>query len=140
MTRQEMADRLHDSGCNCAQAVALAFADCTEMAGEDIFKSLAPFGAGMGAMNGVCGALSGAAMIAGLLRSDGVIGATETKKECYQLAGRMQDMFREKAGSIICREIKGVGTGTPLYACSECIRTAVAIACEVLDVPEEMQA
>ena len=79
-------ERKHRIGCNCCQAVLLAFADeikecwssrkaaeCVAAggvsAGDEIFlKALGSgFGSGMGGMDATCGALVGAGMVLGLL-------------------------------------------------------------------------
>ena len=53
MNRKEKAGALHSSGCNCAQSVALAFADKVNL-DEQTLKALATgFGAGGGDMNGI---------------------------------------------------------------------------------------
>lgn len=140
MNRVEEAVRLHASGCNCAQAVALAFADLTGLTREELFKLTEPFGSGMAGMQGICGAVSGAGVITGLLTCDGDIGALKTRKESYHRIKEIEDRFRDKAGSIICKEIKGVGTGKVLMSCSDCVRNAAGITCELLDIPEETRA
>ena len=65
MTKQEKAIELHDKGCNCAQAVACAFAEEIGVPEETLFAAAEGFGLGMGGMAATCGAVSGAVMLAG---------------------------------------------------------------------------
>ena len=65
MTKQEKAIELHDRGCNCAQAVACAFAEEIGVPEETLFAAAEGFGLGMGGMEATCGAVSGAVMLAG---------------------------------------------------------------------------
>lgn len=61
-------------------------------------------------MREVCGAVSGAAMVLGLVRGYSDPDDREAKKAHYALVREFADRFREKNGSIICRELlSGVG-------------------------------
>lgn len=133
MDRTEKAKELHQKGYNCCQAVALAFADLLGQDAEMVYKLAEGFGAGMGGRDGVCGALSGAVMLAGLQNSDGKLSGGQTKKETYKLSEEMYNAFSEKVGSTVCREIKGMDNGeTQLCSCDACIQYAVEIAQKVL--------
>ena len=66
MTKAERARALFLEGCNCAQAVFLAFAE-EKMDRETALKIASGFGGGMAGMRGVCGAVSGMFMAYGLL-------------------------------------------------------------------------
>ena len=92
-------------GYNCAQAVAVAFCDITGLDEKTTARMVSPYGGGMGRLREVCGAVSGMFFVLGYLYGYDNAGADETKKELY---GRVQDLagqFREKCGSIICREL-----------------------------------
>ena len=92
-------------GYNCAQAVAVAFCDITGLDEKTTARMVSPYGGGMGRLREVCGAVSGMFFVLGYLYGYDNADADETKKELY---GRVQDLagqFREKCGSIICREI-----------------------------------
>ena len=71
MNRAELADEKHINGYNCCQAVACVFADEVGIDESLLYRMGEGFGAGMGTTQGVCGAISGAAMLAGLVYSDG---------------------------------------------------------------------
>lgn len=132
MTPTEKATELHNSGYNCCQAVACAFAQKFGIDEETLFKIGEGFGLGMGAMNCTCGAVSGAVMLAGLKNSGGT--SQRTKAATYKLAAKIIDEFKAKNQSVICRELKGVDTGNILRSCSGCIEDAVKIAEEILEL------
>ena len=69
MTIEERAARAVElkASCNCAQAVVLSYADKLPLEEETLKKLAAGYGGGMGCMEGTCGALVGAVMVAGML-------------------------------------------------------------------------
>ncbi len=92
-------------GYNCAQAVAVAFADELGMTPDHAARLASSFGGGMGRMREVCGAVSGMLLIAGLLYGYDVPGDDGLKKEHYARVQYLAGQFREQTGSIVCREI-----------------------------------
>ena len=64
--RVARAEEYFKAGYNCAQAVVMAFDDVMEQSPEMLARLAAPFGGGMGRMRQVCGAVSGAFILAGL--------------------------------------------------------------------------
>lgn len=129
--RAQKALELRGRGYNCAQAIACAYCDLFDMDENSAFRLSEGFGSGMGLME-VCGALSGAFMLAGLKNSSGVKTPGRTKAGTYQINRAMANAFREKNGTIICRELKGVDTGAPVRSCQGCIEDAAAIIEKVL--------
>ena len=121
MTIEERAARAVElkAGCNCAQAVGLSYADKLPLEEETLKKLAAGYGGGVGCMEGTCGALVGAVMVAGML-TDGQ-GTGRYAREI--LLG-----FRERCGATICKDLKGVETGKVLCPCTECVRNAVLAA------------
>lgn len=132
MDKKELAIALHDKKFNCCQAVACAFAEEVGIDEAILFKVGEGFGLGMGCMEGTCGALSGAIMLAGLKNSDGNTSAPATKADTYKLSKELLQMFVEKTGSSVCKELKGVETGKMLCSCPDCIKIGVEVAQEVL--------
>ena len=120
--RQDYAAKLKRE-MNCCQAVVRAFADTVSPDEATLTSLAAGFGSGMGTMEGSCGALVGAVMVAGL-RTGG--NGTMT------LSRRILPRFRELCGATICRELKGVDTGKPLCSCEDCVRNAVLATAEAL--------
>ena len=125
MTIEERAARAVEikANCNCAQAVALAFADKLPLPEETLKKLTAGYGGGMGCMEATCGALVGAVMAAGLLTD----GQGTGRAARATLAG-----FQDRCGATICKDLKGIETGTVLCPCTECVRNAVLAAGEAL--------
>lgn len=132
MDKKELAIALHDKKFNCCQAVACAFAEEVGIDEATLFKIGEGFGLGMGCMEGTCGALSGAIMLAGLKNSDGNTSAPATKADTYKLSKELLQKFVEKTGSSVCKELKGVETSKMLCSCPDCIKIGVEVAQEVL--------
>ncbi len=99
------AARLFVEGYNCAQAVTVAFCDVTGLKPAFAAKMASSFGGGMGRMREVCGAVSGMLMVAGLLYGYGDADEGSAKLEHYKLVQDLAGQFRERIGSIVCREI-----------------------------------
>lgn len=119
----------HDKGYNCAQAVACTYCDLVGMSEADAFRAMEGFGFGMGCMDGTCGALSGAVMLAGLKGSSANLEKPDSKAATYKVAGQIVRRFNSLVGAVKCKDIKGVESGgKPLMSCPDCIRTAAALA------------
>lgn len=127
-------------GYNCAQSVLLAFEDMTGLDQSMALRLSSSFGGGMARLREVCGAVSGMAMVAGLLYGYDDISDITLKKEHYARIQELAAAFRERAGSIICREILNDPPTDPApsprteeyYRVRPCARM-VLIAGEVLD-------
>jgi len=125
--RIEKAVEYKHSGYNCAQAVAAAYADKTNMFMEDIFAITQGFGTGIGgSLEGNCGAISGACVIAGLMNKNG------NRMETMKNSRKIITSFKEQNGSVICKELKGIGTGKVLRECDDCVRDAVKFLGEII--------
>lgn len=105
--RSERAKELFLEGYNCAQAVVGAFAQELSIEFDTLMKTVSSFGGGMGRLREVCGAVSGMFFVAGALHGYDDPKAKEEKAEHYRLIQTLAEKFREKNGSIICRELLG---------------------------------
>lgn len=124
MTRAEIAIENHKKGCNCAQAVACAFADKTNLTEDELFKLSEAFGGGMGGTQGVCGAVSAMVIIAGYVKSLGINALPDTnKKQSYSFAEKLMKEFENKNQTLICSRLKG----ECIRSCDGCIEDAVNI-------------
>lgn len=123
-TRVDEATRRHQNGYNCAQAVACTYCDLVGMDEETMFRMIEAFGAGMGNMEGTCGAVSGACALAGMAASTGNLENPNSKGSSYKLSKEILKRFAERNQSVTCKDLKGVGTGKVLRACPDCIRDA----------------
>lgn len=133
MDRAEKAVAFHRRGYNCSQSVACVFADEVGMDEATLYRISEGFGAGMGTAKGVCGAIAGAAMIAGMINSDGdTEHPGQTKAKSTKAAADMQRMFIREAKALYCKEIKTGNNGTAFTSCDDCIRIGVRAVEEVL--------
>ena len=73
-------------------------------------------------MEGTCGAISAAAVLAGLKISTADLEKPNSKGTSYKASKACIAAFKEKNSTIVCRELKGVDTGKVLRACPDCIR------------------
>lgn len=125
-SRVEQAVALHQKGYNCAQAIICTYCDLFGVDEQTAYKMSEGFGLGMGMME-TCGALTGGLMVAGLKNSAGVEEPGKTKGSTYKINRAMGEAFQKAAGSMLCAELKGRDTGTPLCSCEDCIRHGAKI-------------
>ncbi len=110
MTKHEALARANFlEGYNCAQAVLLAFAEDAGLEKDTALRLASSFGGGVGGMREMCGALSGACMAAGLLFGYDSPDAKEEKAAHYARIRTIADAFRAEFGTILCRDILGLG-------------------------------
>lgn len=106
-----LAEQNFRSGYNCAQSVLLAFYDVTGLDDRTAAMLASSFGGGIGRLREVCGAVSGAAMVLGLVKGHSDPDDREAKKAHYARVQEFAEKFKERNGSIICRELlSGVET------------------------------
>ncbi|MDD6095673.1 MAG: C-GCAxxG-C-C family protein [Clostridia bacterium] len=139
MEHDVLAGELFRKGYNCSQAVLLAFSDVTGLDQRTALAVSSSFGGGMGRLREVCGAVSGAFMVAGLLWGGYDPNHRDAKAEHYKLIQRLAARLKEENGSIICRELLGLpGASAPVpeertadyyrrRPCEAYIRTAARI-------------
>lgn len=130
MERSKKAAELFLEGYNCAQSVAMAFADLTGIDEKTLARLSSPFGGGMGRMREVCGAVSGMYTVLGLLYGYDNADEKDGKKRLYSDVQELAERFKELNGSIICREILKNPPSNPTpsdrtaeyYASRPCVR------------------
>lgn len=98
-------------GYNCAQSVLLAFTDELGLDRDTALLLTASFGGGMGRLREVCGTVSAILMAAGLLYGYREPKDLAGKRAHYQRVQELAGAFREKNGSIVCRELLGLPAG-----------------------------
>lgn len=118
MNRQEQAVELKHNGYNCCQAVTSVMADLVKVDESTLTKITSGFGTGMGCMEGTCGSLVGAIIVAGLLKNG---------KGTVKTAAELHKKFEEYCGASICKDLKGKETGKVLCSCDDCVRNAVRV-------------
>ena len=120
MDRKEYAVALKHAGCNCAQAVLCAFAEDLPYTEAQLKGITACFGVGMGTMQATCGALIAAEMLLGMKKYEG--------RPMLKAAADLHQNFVKLCGASICKDLKGIETGTVLCECDDCVRNAVQLA------------
>ena len=119
--KMEAAEKKASGKYNCAQAVLCTYSDLTGI-DEETSKNLCnSFAAGMGNMEGTCGALVGAGIALSMITQDKVKSMKGMKQ--------MMQMFQDRNHSTTCKVLKGVETKLVLRECPLC----VADACELLE-------
>ena len=141
--KSELAKEYFLNGANCAQAVLCAFAVECGLTEESAMRIASGFGGGMGRMREVCGAVSGMILAANILRGNSDIKDKAAKDKHYALIQYLAGQFREKNGSIICRELLNLTAKGPDKPVSEERTSAyykkrpcaelVALAAEILE-------
>ncbi len=130
------------NGCNCSQAVFVAFAEDCGINETQAMLLSSSFGGGMGRLREVCGAVSGMFMVAGLLRGYTTDDDKSKKDEHYKLIQQLANEFNAVHSTYICRELLGnLGKSTsPIsdartkeyYKARPCIKFVITAA-EILD-------
>ncbi len=105
MDHAEEARRLFLEGYNCAQAVFCAFCDLTGLDIDSAARMSSSFGGGVGRLREVCGTVSGALLALGMLQGYADPHDPEAKAAHYQRVQEFARRFREKNGTIVCREL-----------------------------------
>lgn len=137
----EKAEALYRANFNCAQAVLGAFCPVTGMREEEALRLASSFGGGMGNLKEVCGALTGAFMVAGLLR--GFTEASGERKRDHNLVVQaIAEKFVGRYDSLLCRDLLRINsedgsTRTEAKPCLKYVLGAVDIAEEVLRCGKE---
>lgn len=106
-SRVEKAKQLFTDGCNCAQAVAAAYADCFGMSFEDAMRASEAFGGGLGRLRRTCGAVSGMCMLVGLKYSKGQPNDLDTRALIYEKVQYLVKRFEQMNSTSICGDLLG---------------------------------
>lgn len=110
MSKVETAVARFEEGCSCAQAVFSAYAEGLGMDRPTAMKVSAGFGGGMGRLAETCGAVTGAFMALGLKHGG---EEAEAREKAYQLVQEFAARFKQRYGSLVCKELIACDIGTP---------------------------
>ncbi len=148
MDHAEEARRLFLAGYNCAQAVFCAYCDLTGFDADTAARLASSFGGGVGRLREMCGTVSGALLALGMIRGYADPSNPDAKADHYRRVQEFALRFRERNGSIICRELlRGVEVTpgdvpeprTPeFYARRPCLRLAGEAAAILDEMLKEM--
>jgi|AGTN01.1.fsa_nt_gi C_GCAxxG_C_C family probable redox protein len=143
MDNKQKALDLFDRRFNCAQAVFGALAKDVGIGRDTALKAAACFGGGM-SCGEACGAVTGALMALGIRFGSAGESGAEGKAEAHRRTRAFIESFKEKSGTIRCRELLGYSIGIPedaariremdLYnkVCKKAVLDAVEIAREII--------
>ena len=141
MEHRETAIENFKQGCSCAQSVFCAFSDLTGLDLDTSMRLASPFGGGIAGMEDICGVLTGAFMVLGLMDGFTCASSAEEKKAFYNIIQMFADDFKNKFGSLDCKELKPSAkeaaeaqeeTADGIYKLKPCA-TYVEYACDLLD-------
>ena len=128
--RKDKAIELHSNRYTCSQAVACAFCDLVnvdEVTMKDMVRRYS------GGAYKVCGAVMGAYVIVNYLNENvNLENPAEPIKEDIELLNEIERRFKEKNTSVLCKELKGITTGTVLRSCRGCVEDAAEILEEIV--------
>lgn len=127
MDRIEKAVENYKNGYNCAQAVLCAYSDLLGMDEALAYGMAEAFGTGIGGMQGTCGAVLAMYMAVGLKNSDGLPAGRATRGETYKIVRELNQKFKAKNGSTICKELRGSPGQTRLRSCPGCVEDAAGL-------------
>ena len=111
-TKSKEARKLFRGGANCAQAILGAYAQECGLEFDQAMRLASSFGAGMGRLREVCGAVSGMFMVIGLKEGYCDLRCKDLKDQHYTRVQALAAEFKSKTGSIICHELLGLPKGT----------------------------
>ena len=103
--RQQKGCELFVSGYTCSQSVLLACSDLTGLDETVGGKLSGVFGGGMGGLRSVCGAVTGAFMVMGLLYGFSAPCDNAEKTLVYSRVREVAARFEQQHGTLICKEL-----------------------------------
>lgn len=112
MDRSQKAVEIFTKGFNCAQAVLAVFAEDGSMEQDKALFIASCFGGGM-RCGEACGAVTGALMSIGLQYGYSSVEDAKDKMRSNGLACDFEAKFREKHGTIVCKELLGYDLSKP---------------------------
>ncbi len=125
---KETAVEKFKKGYNCCQAVICAYCEELGVKEEDVFRLTEGFGLGMGGLRDTCGAVTGMFLTISLANSAGDMeNPRKTKMDTYAKFRDAAAKYREKNGSIYCRELKNMDGPQPLPCCIQCVEDAAVL-------------
>lgn len=112
MTKKEKAVDLYSKGFLCSQAVLASYADECGISEVQALKLGSCFGSGM-RQGEVCGAVSGALMVLGLLYSKYEKVEPISRESTNVVNDLFLKKFKQECGSYICNDLLGADIRTP---------------------------
>lgn len=140
MSKSNEAVELFNQGYNCSQAVFSVYSDELGIDKKIALKIAHGFGAGMGKLQEVCGAVTGAFMVLSLKYGSAAANDTVEKERIYGLIREFAHRFEKRNKTIICKKIleadlinddRAATTHKVKAICPEMIKNAIEILAEL---------
>ena len=129
--RKNKAIELHSNRYTCSQAVACAFCDLVNVDSDEMKNIVKKYSGGA---YKVFGAVMGAYSIVNYLKGNkNPDNPAESIDENNELLKEIEEKFKEKNSSVICKDLKGITTGIVLRSCRGCVEDAAEILEELLN-------
>ena len=112
MTRTEVAVQRFSDTHNCAQAVLTTYAPLFDVKETDALRLATGFGGGMGRLQEVCGAVTGAFMVIGCCCGMRQPADKAAKDRTYDLVHELGVRFAASHGTLLCRDLLGCDLNT----------------------------
>jgi C_GCAxxG_C_C family probable redox protein len=90
---------------NCSQSVLTVFGNEFDLSENDCLKISCAFGGGMGRLQHICGAVTGALMVLGLKYGKALNDPEEKKSFTYSKVREFFTEFERLHGSTVCRDL-----------------------------------
>jgi len=90
---------------NCSQSVLTTFGSEYGLSEDECLRIATAFGGGMGRQQHICGAITGALMVLGLIYGKGLNDPEENKRYTYQKTKEFFDEFIRLNGSADCLKL-----------------------------------
>jgi C_GCAxxG_C_C family probable redox protein len=101
-TTKQLAGQNFKEGYNCAESIVRTFRDFYNLdVSDEALKMASGFGGGLGHAGCMCGALSGATMVLGMLQ--GRASKEQSREPIYSCAQEFHNIFSEEFGATCCR-------------------------------------
>ncbi len=112
MNDVDAAVELFKGGCACSQAILAVYGPRFGLDEDRAVRVAAGFAGGM-RMAGTCGAVTGAFMALGLAHCDDGCRTIEGRRAAYAAIQSFAETFRQRHGSLACKELLGCDISTP---------------------------
>jgi C_GCAxxG_C_C family probable redox protein len=112
MSNVSRAVELFRDGCACSQAILAVYGPPLGLSRETAMRVAAGFAGGM-RLGETCGAVTGAIMVLGLRHATENCQTPAARAEVYARVVEFARRFRERTGSLVCRELLGCDISTP---------------------------
>jgi len=112
MTRIDKAVERFRTGCSCSQAILTTYGPLFGVSERAALQVASGFGGGIGRLGFECGAVTGAVMVLGLRYGPSSTDDTAAREKVYELVREFAKRFRQRCGSLLCRELIGCDIST----------------------------